>query len=251
MAEDAWLWGTGAAILAALAMQAFVSHLETALLSARRSRLTHLGERDPARLRRAEELLDDPPAYQTAAHVTATVCEAVTYAAVALLSLGLVAKGEPGTSAAPEALFLHALPWMAAALAIAVLVVLLLGEALPKTLATRAPERVLLRYAGFMRAYSLALSPVLFVIRWIGSAISRALRIQPDPGSRAARTEEEIKIITGASAEEGVIEEEEKEMIHSIFEFTETSAAIMSAPDRDARHRSRRAAGGGSGRDPG
>ena len=43
-------------------------------------------------------------------------------------------------------------------------------------------------------------------------------------------TEEEIKSVVSVGEEEGVIEEEEKKMIHSIFEFTDTTVKEIMIP---------------------
>jgi len=67
--------------------------------------------------------------------------------------------------------------------------------------------------------------------------LARALALQ-DPSdaqltSRAAHSEEEIKLLVEGSAEEGVLEEEEKEMIHSVFEFADKVARQVMVPRID------------------
>ena len=43
-------------------------------------------------------------------------------------------------------------------------------------------------------------------------------------------TEEDIKTFVKAGTEEGIIEEEEEEMIHSIFEFSDTTVKEILTP---------------------
>ncbi len=233
MAPESWVWIAAVAVGMALVLQALLSALETALISARRSRLCQCAGGNEARLKRAEAILDQPSAFETAGHVTETICEAITYSGAALIGIGIAAQTTPHQATSVHlwrALLRQAVPTVILSLLLAVLAVLLLGEALPKTLATRAPERILLRWAGFMQAYSTALAPAVYLVRWIGRVAGRLLDIRPDPAARAARTEEEIKMIVGGSAEEGEIEEEEKEMIHSIFDFTESVARQIMVP---------------------
>src|SRR4029077_10435850 len=48
-------------------------------------------------------------------------------------------------------------------------------------------------------------------------------------------TEEEIRFLVGTAEEEGVIEEAEERMIHSIFEFGETTAREIMVPRVDIK----------------
>lgn len=230
-ASELWIGIPAAAILIALLAQAWFSRLHTALIQARRTRLAQLPGTPAGALRGAEELLDYSGPFEVAAHLTTTVAEAVTYAAAAALGLAVAARANP--SLRFRDLLPVAAPAVMVSLLLAVLAVLVLGEALPKSLAARHPEEILLRRAGFMRIYSAAMAPVLSVVRWLGQRLAGVFGLRLDQATRAARSEEEIKIIVGGSAEEGVIEREEKEMIESIFDFTETSARQVMVPRVD------------------
>src|SRR5262249_38696321 len=98
---------------------------------ARRSRLAPIAGVPEEGLRQAEALLDNPEPFQTAAHITTNCCEAVTYPAAAAFTLALVAlRTAPGAPAAH--LIRDAGPSLLLALFIAVLAILVFGEALPK-----------------------------------------------------------------------------------------------------------------------
>src|SRR5207253_1618510 len=97
-------------------------------------------------------------------------------------------------------------------------------RALPRMLTRREPERLLLRSSGLIRTLTLLFAPVLWLTGRVGHFVAASTGAEPGMPSRAAHTEEEIKLLVEGSAEEGVLEEEEKEMIHSIFEFTDTVA---------------------------
>jgi len=55
------------------------------------------------------------------------------------------------------------------------------------------------------------------------------------PGRRRVRSEEELQAVIDASEEEGIINEEEGEMLHSIFEFGETIVREIMVPRTDMR----------------
>src|SRR5262249_21368897 len=64
-------------------------------------------------------------------------------------------------------------------------------------------------------------------------AIIRRVAPATSGAPRAAHSEEEIRILVEGSAEEGVLEEDERDMIHSIFEFTDTVARKVMVPRID------------------
>src|SRR5262249_26920197 len=169
MLAYAWIWVPALLAVLALLLQGFLSYLETALIGARRSRLPQVAH-GPT-LQAVEELLDSPAPFDTASHVTSTLCEAVAYAAAAVFGVAVAAHREdwpdplPATSSAfALEIIRHAVPWVALAVLLSVVCVLLFGEALPKLLATRAPEQILARYAPFMRFYGMLLGPAVQVL---------------------------------------------------------------------------------------
>jgi len=222
---DPWLGGT--LILALLLLMAIsgLSGVETAVLNARRSRL---GE--GAGSEGAAVVLEAPERFQASAHLAKSLCESLLYASTALAGLGLATQGQ----AAPlgEALG-RAWPGVAAGALLGYLAVTILGEAIPKALAARHPEALLRRSVGFIQGFTLVFTPLLWVTRSLGRLLAATAGADAAVTSRAAHSEEEIKLLVEDSAEEGVLEEEEKEMIQSIFEFTDTVARQIMTPRTD------------------
>lgn len=89
------------------------------------------------------------------------------------------------------------------------------------------PEKWALRLAGYTRAFLLLFSPVLA----IPLLVSRILPAQPKRFYRV--TEDELYLILDASEREGVLEVDEREMIHSIFLFRDTTAREIMIPRID------------------
>jgi putative hemolysin len=105
---------------------------------------------------------------------------------------------------------------------------LLLAEVTPKTLAIRYAERVALVAAGPVDRLATFLSPIL----WAVTIVSRALT-----GGRAAKaaflTENELITLLHVSEEQGVIEEQEHDMIHGIIEIGDKSVREVMVPRTD------------------
>jgi len=228
--QQPWLWAAVAVLVLAIGCQALVAYWESAVISARRSRLAQFAPEGSRRLRAAEALLDHPERFEAAAQVGETVAEALGYAAATLIAV-LLTRWPPGP------LELGTLGELGlrvgGALLVTVALVLLVGEILPKAAATRAPERAILRWAGTIRIFTLVWTPAVLLLGWLGRTLAGVAGTLPVITSRSAHTEEEIKILVEGSAEEGVLEEEEKEMIHSIFEFTDMVARQVMVPRID------------------
>ena len=107
--------------------------------------------------------------------------------------------------------------------------VLLFGEIIPKTLALRANEKYALAYAPAIRALSIVLTPVIFIVDKLSNGVLRLLGVDPNQ-KVIGITESELLGYIDAGHEEGVIEAEEKEMIHNMFEFTDAVAKDIMIP---------------------
>jgi putative hemolysin len=107
-----------------------------------------------------------------------------------------------------------------------------LGELLPKTLALQRAEPIALAAAYPIDLFATIVSPVVKVLIAISSAAVHLFGSQPQ-GRIPFITEEEIKTMVDAGEETGIIEEDEKEMIYSIFELGETMAREVMVPRID------------------
>lgn len=110
--------------------------------------------------------------------------------------------------------------------------ILVYGEITPKAFAIQNAERIALLAARPTSFLCAILYPIAHVFILISNFFIRLF------GGKTMRegpfvTEEEIKTLVTVGEEEGVIEEEEKEMIHSIFEFGDTIAKEVMVPRMD------------------
>lgn len=111
----------------------------------------------------------------------------------------------------------------------AAVVVVVWGEMVPEALVLRQAEQWAVRFAPMMMTLEWLFTPLARLSVWASGMIAVPL------GGRVPQivTEEEIKTMVDAGEEGGVIEEEEKDMIYSIFQFADTLAREVMVPRID------------------
>jgi putative hemolysin len=202
-------------VLAALA-----SGTETALTSVGRLRVRYLAEQGSKAAAVLARLRADPNRFLSTVLFTNTLALIVASTSSALLSDSLFTRW-----GVPADLRL----WFTLLTSVLLSIVLLiLAEVTPKTLALANAERVALAAAVPVDRLASFLGPIL----WAVTLISRALT-----GGRAARapylTEEELITALHVSEEAGVIEEQEHQMIHGIIEIGDKTVREIMIPRTD------------------
>lgn len=119
--------------------------------------------------------------------------------------------------------------FVAIASGIITILILLFGEITPKTLATIHAEKISLVYAPVIDFFMKIMTPVIFIINGLSTIILMILRVDPNDKNRAM-TENELRTIVDVSHEDGVIEEEEKEMIYNVFDLGDARAKDVMVP---------------------
>jgi Mg2+/Co2+ transporter CorB len=107
--------------------------------------------------------------------------------------------------------------------------VLTFCEITPKILATKHTEKIALFAAPIMEALTKILSPIIWLFINMSNAILRLLRIGPSKRSPLI-TEEELRLMIEVGKEEGVLSDEERSMLHRIFEFGDTKVSDVMIP---------------------
>jgi putative hemolysin len=107
-------------------------------------------------------------------------------------------------------------------------VLLIFGEIIPKMVATADNERWAIRLALPMRFASNLLTPIARTFQFITELMLRPFGIRH--GQQMFVTEEDIRTLVNVGAEQRVIEEQERELIHSILEFTDTIVREVMKP---------------------
>ncbi len=201
-----------AVLAVALVVAALSATAETSLTSVSRLRVKARAEEGDPRAIQIEKLHSNPGGYLGAILVANTIA-----LVLASSSATLLAAQRFGTGAAF---------WSALALAG---LVLLFCEIGPKAYALQHNEEVARIVAPPVSFATRVLGPLVTVLTWITSGITRLL---PGEGGRRTPflTEEELKALVSASSDEGVVEEEEREMIHGVLEMTDKPVREVMVP---------------------
>ncbi len=199
-----------------LLLSAVFSAAETAFFAANRLRLRQRAEAGEGAARAALGLLDEP------ARVLSTLLVADNVAnvgAAVLAAVLFVQRFGPHRAAFYAFLVMSAL-------------LLLVGEIIPKTIAARHADALAVALARPTLLLSRLLSPLIRLLSLASSVMVRPLGGRVNVNAPMV-TEEEIRMLVKMGEEEGVIEQKEREMIHSIFEFGDTVAREVMVPRID------------------
>ncbi len=112
------------------------------------------------------------------------------------------------------------------------LLVLIFGEITPKTLATMNAEKMALLYAPVISALTKLLTPVIFVLNQMSRIFLLLFHIKPDAKANMM-TENELLTIVDVSHEDGVIENDERQMITNVVDFGDSYAKDIMVPRID------------------
>jgi CBS domain containing-hemolysin-like protein len=112
------------------------------------------------------------------------------------------------------------------------LVVLIFGEIVPKTVAKLHNDKIALLYAPIIELLCIVLTPIVFIIDKLSNLFLRILGIDPNK-KVVSITESELLSYVDAGHKDGVVEEDEKEIIHNVFEFSDALAKDIMIPRVD------------------
>lgn len=113
-----------------------------------------------------------------------------------------------------------------------ILLVVLLGEITPRTIASCHGERLALGYVPVLSVLVKILSPLTFLFEKAAEGILILLRIDRSR-KRPTITEEELLNIVDTGHEEGVIETQERQIIYNLFDFGDSQAKDVMVPRTD------------------
>lgn len=128
------------------------------------------------------------------------------------------------------ALFYHLLGLWGLVISMAgmLLILLFLGEAVPKALAKDAPEKLALRAAPYVRPLMTALAPLSSLYLKTDQLLGKRFKPQEEPP-----LEEELITMVDEAQSEGDMDEHEGELIRSAIEFTDLDVRDILTPRVD------------------
>ncbi len=110
------------------------------------------------------------------------------------------------------------------------LVILIFGEIFPKIIAIRNSELFVKKTFYIIKIFGIIFSPISIIFYSITNFLLSILNIKKE---KIFDSEEELKILTDISQEQGTLQTEESEMIQSIFDFKDKTVHEIMVPRVD------------------
>ena len=203
------------AIIILLCLSAFFSSSETALTTVNQIRMRTLADNGDKRAARVLHVTGNPGK---------------------MLSAILIGNNIVNLSASSisTSLAIHLFGNTGAGIATGILtfLILIFGEVTPKTMATIKADSMSLTVAAPIGLLMKILTPVIFIINKRSLGLMFLLHVNIKDAQKKM-TEEELRTIVDVSQENGVIEHEERDMIHNLFDFGDAEAKEIMVPRID------------------
>jgi CBS domain containing-hemolysin-like protein len=222
------LLGLAALVVLVLANAFFVA-AEYSLVRIRRTRVAELETHGKPNAKVVEGLIR---------HLDRSIATTQLGITMAGLALGWVAEPALSGLFRPIVGLLPQLPpedlsrGLSAALAFAVItaVTVVIGELTPKGIALNDPEGTAFFIARPLSIVGWIFRPFIAVLTQAGNLVMRVLRLPPVSGKEGVHSVAELKMIVSASAQGGVVEDEEEEMLQAVFDFSGTLVRQVMVP---------------------
>ncbi len=196
-------------LICLLFLSGFFSSAETALFSISKTRTLHIAKKGGKSLQLIKKMKDDPHKLLSTILIGNNIVNVGAAALATSLSMGIFPNHAVGFATGVMTFF-----------------ILVFGEVLPKSIATR--NNIFIAKIAIFPIYwlSILFFPFLAFLNFIPKLTGR---IKKPPGV----TEEELMTFVEEVEEEGEIKEEEKELIYNIFELDDTNVSEIMTPRTD------------------
>jgi putative hemolysin len=222
------MWLEAFLIFIFVIINGFFAASEIAIVTTRRSRIRQLVEEGIPNAKLLYELRQNPDKFLATIQLGVTLAGAIASAIGGAAAMEII---KPALKQIPVEFISHS----SEAIAIGIVVTgvtyisVIFGELIPKSLALSNAEGFSLAVAPLITAFS---KIAIFFIKLLTASTNLLL----SPIGRKAFTErayiseEEVKLLLEEGGEQGIFEPEERELIHSVFEFTDTSVREVMIP---------------------
>ncbi len=209
------IWFLAVFLVVSLTLTALAAAAEVAFTSLNRAQFRALAGRGVSRSLATEPLMEDPHRSMVAL--------------LLLNGLGLIGSA---SSATLLAFNLTQSRWIEFLfLLVVALLLLAFAQVVPKAWAASRPEQVVALLSRPIRFMALLLWPGVRLFELLFHSVGRLAKTgEPPIVQGLMMSEEELRLLVGAGEEEGIIEEDEKEMIAGIFELGKTLAREVMVP---------------------
>ena len=195
-----------------LALSAFFSSAETAFISADKFAIRQLIQDGNKRAKRVSKILEDKDAMISSILIGNNI---VNISASALTTT-LVYE-------------VYGNEFVSLATGILTVLVLMFGEIMPKTLAGKYSEKIVMAYAPILYILIKLMTPVIWIVNLISAIFMRVFGVETK-ASDTVVTEDVLKTMLDMSLEDDQIEPEEHEIINNVLEANDSCAKDIMVP---------------------
>jgi putative hemolysin len=196
-----------------LGCSAFFCSAETAFIGIQKLRLQHLIQSGHPAAKRVAKIVEKPEKF------LATVLLGINFFETAVATLGTIIAVS----------LIRNENWAVAIATIVITIVtLVFAELIPKSLAVRYGERLALKYVRPLEIISTILYPLVYILNHIGISFTKVVGEGEIP--KPTISEEEFRTAISIGEAEGVVEGNEAEMLHKVFEFTDRPVSKIMIP---------------------
>ena len=203
------------AILILIALSSFFSSAETAMTTVNKIRIQSLAEQGNKRAVILEKIISDSPKMLSTVLIGNNIVNMSVSSLMTTLTIKILGNAYVGITTG-----------------ILTLLILIFGEITPKNLATIHAEKLSLAYSRIIYGLMILLTPVVFIVNKITEGVLVILHVNPDEKANAM-TEHELRTLVNVGEKDGVIENEEKQMIYNVFDFGDSTAKDVMIPRID------------------
>ncbi|HEX2865113.1 MAG TPA: hemolysin family protein, partial [Deinococcales bacterium] len=203
---------------------------EYALVSVRRTRVDQRADEGFGPARRVQRILGKLDLYIAAVQLGVSM---------ASLGIGFVAEPSIQHLVSPALVAANLSPRSIEAISLAIAFILstvlhiLFGELVPKSIALQRAEQAAFSLSGPLVAFTAIFQWVVRGLTALSVAILKLLGLKAVAGHHTPHSEEEIRAIVSASSQEGVLEDEEKELLYNVFDLSDTPTRAIMTPRVD------------------
>ena len=202
------------AIACLLVMSALFSSMETAFSTVNKIRLKHQAANGSKKAERALKIAENFDKALTTILVGNNIVNILSSSLATIICTSLFAE-KFGTATAA-----------AISTASMTVLVLIFGEIMPKSFAKQHAESCALAFAGLLGAIMWLLTPISAIFAQLQKAMANLSKGEDAPNF----TEDELKYIINEIEDQGVLEEQESELVKSALEFDETTIEQILVP---------------------
>ena len=202
-------------IVVFLIFSAFFSSSEAAFLSLEKIRIAHLIRTGVPGAKRVAGMINQPERLLSTILLGNNFVNVAFTALVTVVTVSLL--GEDSTGQA-----------VVIATGVGTVVLLLVGEIIPKTIAVRRAERVAFIYARPLKWTENLLWPLVIVLQWATHRVNHLFGARDS--TRGYITEGEFRTLIDIGEAEGTFEPEEAEMLENVFRFGDRQVREVMTP---------------------